>query len=346
MSLHDLSPPRKRRRLGLYLPFVLLLAAVAGWTAYWLYARSETRVRMDAAVASLKAAGYEVSWGERGIGGYPFRMNVTLTDARVREPSGWALTAPKLEAQAYMHAVGQWMLAAPDGATFVRPIGGPVAVKGELIRASLGGFDRHPPRFSFEGVKLTFQPAAGAQPFALSAADRVEFHLRPGPDDEGGLFVKVDNGAARLSGLFGRIAGDRPISIVWESTLSKISAFKGRDWPDAVRNWTDAGGLMNVRRGGVTAGEAVVGANSGALSVGSDGRLTGVLDVTLRQAPRVLGAMGETGVIAPETAAAAVVVTEARQGANEAARATINFQAGQTTLGPVAIGPAPKVYQR
>ena len=92
MSLHDLPAPRKRRRLGLYLPFVLLLAAVVGWTAYWLYARSETRVQMDAAVAGLKAAGYEVSWGERGIGGYPFRMNGTLTDARVREPSGWALT--------------------------------------------------------------------------------------------------------------------------------------------------------------------------------------------------------------------------------------------------------------
>ena len=59
---------------------------------------------MDAAVETLRAAGYEVSWKDRGIGGYPFRLNVTLTDARVRDRSGWALEAPRLEAQAFMHA--------------------------------------------------------------------------------------------------------------------------------------------------------------------------------------------------------------------------------------------------
>jgi hypothetical protein len=345
MSLHDLPPARKPRRLGLYLPFVLLLLAVAGWTGFWLWARGEARVRMDAAVAELRQAGYQVSWKERGIGGYPFRLNVTLSDARLREPSGWALEAPKLEGEAFMHAPGHWILAAPEGLTFVRPIGGPVTVKGELIRASLSNFDKRPPSFSFEGVKLAFQPGAGAQPFGLTAADRVEFHLRAGPDDEGGVFAEVKNGKATLSGLFARIAGDKPISIVWNSTLSKMSAFAGPDWPSAVRHWVDAGGQMSVRQGGITAGEALIGTNSGTLTVGQDGRLRGVLDVSLRQAPRALGALSETGVIPPENAAAAAAVAEARQGTGDVARATLNFQAGQTTLGPVAIGPAPKVYE-
>ncbi|MET0272877.1 MAG: DUF2125 domain-containing protein, partial [Phenylobacterium sp.] len=251
MSLHDLPPARKPRRLGLYIPFVLLLVAAAGWTGFWLWARGEARTRMDAAVADLRQAGYQLSWKERAIGGYPFRLNVTLTDARLREPSGWGLEAPTLEAQAFMHAPANWIVAAPQGLTFIRPIGGPVSVKGELIRASLSNFDKRPPSFSFEGVKLAFQPGAGAQPFALTAADRVEFHLRAGPDDEGGVFTKVDNGKARLSGLFARIAGDKPISIVWNATLTKMSAFQGPDWPTAVRNWIDAGGQMTVRQGGI-----------------------------------------------------------------------------------------------
>lgn len=347
MSLHDLSPPRKPRRLGLYLPFVLLLIGIVAWTIFWFWARGEARARMDLAVTELTRAGYQISWKERGIGGYPFRMNVSLTEARVREPSGWALEAPRVEAQAFMHAPTSWILAAPEGLTFVRPIGGPVTVKGQLIRASLSDFDKTPPSFSLEGVKLTFQPGAGAQPFALSAADRVEFHLRPGPTElnEGGLFAKVDNGKARLSGLFGRIAGEKPISIVWESTLSNISAFKGDDWPSAVRAWSDAGGQINLRKGGITAGEAVLGANAGVLTVGHDGRLRGALEVSLRQAPRALGEMGQAGVIAPEAASAASAVAEAREGPGDQARATISFQAGQTTLGPVALGPAPKVYE-
>jgi hypothetical protein len=346
MSLHDLPPPRKPRRLGLYLPFALALLVIIAWSAVWLWARGEARARMDAAVADLKQAGYAISWQERGIGGYPFRLNVTLSGARVREPSGWGLEAPVLEAQAYMHAPGHWMLGAPQGLTFVRPLGGPVAVRGGPIRASLKDLDKRPPSFSLQGEKLTFQPAAGAQPFGLETADLVEFHLRPGPDDEGLVAAEVKNGKARLSGLFGRIAGDKPISIVWNSRMTKMSAFEGEDWPAAVRRWSDAGGQMRVVQGGVTAGEAILGSNAGTLNVGIDGRLRGMLDVTLQQAPMALGAMGQTGVIRPEAADAAAAVAAARQGAGEAARATINFQAGQTTLGPVAIGPAPKVYER
>lgn len=246
-----------------------------------------------------------------------------------------------------MHAPTTWILAAPQGVTFVRPVGGPVRVAGKSIRASLSHFQNTPPNVSFEGSGLTFQPAAGAQPFGLQAAEHVEFHLRQAPSevgDEAGVWVSVKDGKAQLSGLLGRIAGEKPISIEWDGRMSKISAFRGRDWPDAVRNWTRAGGLMSVKRGGLTAGDAVIGANSGTLRVGGDGRLSGVLDVSLRQAPRALNAMASTGSIPQDRAEAAAAVATARQ-EGDLARATLNFEAGQTTLGPVAVAPAPKVYE-
>lgn len=345
MSLHDLPPPRKRSRLGLYLPFVLALLVAVAWTAGWLWARGEARVRMDEGVEALRQAGYEVSWQSRGLGGYPFRLNITLTEPRIRAPSGWALNAPVLEAQARISSPTSWVVAAPQGLTFVRPVGGPVRTEGKVIRASLTHFNETPPRFSFEGVDLRFQPAAGAQPFGLEAAKRVEFHLRGNRElDEGLVSLRVEEGKARLSGLLGRIAGERPVSIVWTATLSKMASFQGRDWADAVRRWVDAGGRMALREAGVTAGDAVLGSNSGAFTVGSDGRVNGVMDVTLRQAPRALDAMGETGVIPQERAQAAAAVAAAREGTGDMARASLHFQAGQTTLGPVALGPAPKVY--
>jgi hypothetical protein len=227
MSLPDPLAPRKPRRLGLYLPFALLLIAAVAWTVFWLWARGEVQKRLDASVADLGRAGYQVSWKARSIGGYPFRMDVTLREASVREPSGWGLDAPELAGEAFLYAPKHWVIAAPQGLTFVRPKGGPVAVSGKLLRASLNGLDQRPPSVSFQGQGLTFAPAAGAEPFALQSADLVEFHLRRGPDDEGGVFLKLDNGKARLSGLFGQIAGDKPISIAWNSTLSKISTFVG-----------------------------------------------------------------------------------------------------------------------
>lgn len=349
MSLPDPIPPRKHSRRGLYIPFAIALVVVAAWSGGWVWARGEAERRMDAGVATLKAAGYDLAWKDRRIGGYPLRLNISLTEARVADRSGWALEAATLEGQAFMHAPTTWLIAAPEGVTFIRPRGGPVRVNGKLIRASLSRLSSTPPNISFEGVDLTFQAAAGAQPFGLQAAERVEIHLRQAPKevgDEAGVWVSVKNGKAQLTGLLGRIAGEKPISIEWDGRLSKISAMRGEDWGDAVRNWVRAGGQMSVKRAGLTAGDAVIGATSGALSVGTDGRLRGVLPVTLRQAPRALNALGATGAIPQPQADAAAAVAAARQAASgDLATATLNFEAGQTTLGPIALAPAPKVYE-
>src|SRR5690349_19992689 len=122
-----------------------------------------------------------------------------------------------------------------------------------------------------------------------------------------------------------------------------MSAFKGATWPQAVRAWTDAAGEVQMRAAGVTADEEVLGEQRGTLSVGPDGRIRGTLDLTLRQAPKTIAALGDTGAIAPEAALAACAVAAARQD-GETARAALTFQAGQTTFGPVAIAPAPRVY--
>ena len=238
MSLPDPAPPRKLSRLGLYIPFGLLLVFIVAISVAWFLARGEAVKRMDAGAEMLRRAGYEIGWKTRHVSGYPFRLNISLEEPRISDRSGWALEAPRLEGQAFMHAPTTWMIAAPEGLTFVRPRAGPVRVSGKLIRASLSHLTDRPPNFSFEGVNLAFQAAAGAQPFGLSAAERVEIHLRKAPKevgDEAGAWLMVKNGKAQASGLLGRVAGNKPISIEWDGRLSKISALRGADWASAVR---------------------------------------------------------------------------------------------------------------
>jgi hypothetical protein len=343
MSVPDPLPPRKPRRLALYLPFAIALIAAVAWSGVWFWARIQLKDGLAAEATRLRAAGYDVAWGEQAVGGYPFRLDVTLTDARIRDVSGWALATPRLEAETNMLSPGHWMIATPQGLTFTRPRGGPVKVEGEMIRASLRQLDKTPPSFSFEGVKLAFTPEPGAQPFALSTAERAEFHLRPGPDDEGGIFLRVDKAAASPASLIGRIAGGKPVALSWNSTLSHMSAAKGATWPEAVRAWSDGGGEVSVRDAGVTAGDALLNIEPGKLAVGSDGRLRGALQLSLRQAPRAIAALGDSGAVSPEAAAAAEAVAAARQ-EGDAVRARVVFEAGRTTFGPVALGAAPRVY--
>ncbi|MCC7266933.1 MAG: DUF2125 domain-containing protein [Caulobacteraceae bacterium] len=343
MTLPDETPARNPRRFWLYAPFVLALLLAAAWGGVWLHLRGQVERVLDECADHLRAQGYEVAWKSREVSGFPMRLSVTLTEPRIREPSGWALAAPVLEAEARVHAPGHWLFAAPRGFTFTRPKGGPVTVTGQVIRASLRHLEAHPPNFSFEGVKLTFAPEAGALPFALSSAERVELHLRAAPGDKGSSLLRVADAKGRPGTLWGRIAGEATIDIGWDAVFDHAGAFKGESWPDAVRNWTAAGGTATVKQAGITAGPAVLGVQSGRLSVDPDGRLRGDLRANLKRAPQALAAMGAEGVIAPETAAIAGVVAAARQD-GEIAGAAITFQAGRTTLGPVAIGPAPRVY--
>lgn len=348
MSLPDPTPPRKLTRLPLYIGFGLLAVLMIGWSAVWFWARSEAEARFDAAADSLRKAGYEFSWSDRRLGGYPFRLNITLSEPRIRDRSGWALEAPRLEGQAFLHAPTSWLIAAPDGLTFLRPRGGPVQVRGKLIRASLTRLTSRPPNVSFEAAGATFQPAAGASPFSLASADRVEIHLRRAPKevgDEAGLWVSVEGGRGVLPGLLGRMADGKPVSLQWDSRLSKASELTGPTWAAMVRRWSDAGGRISVKRAGLTAGDAVIGASAGELRVGRDGRLLGVLDLSLRQAPKAIDAMRDSGVVGAEPAEAVQSVVAARQAGGDAARASLYFEAGRTTLGPIALWPAPKVYE-
>lgn len=344
MSLPDPAPARKPRRFWLYFPFVLALIGVVALSVFWFSVRARTESELQAAAERLRAQGYEVSWAAQTLDGYPFRINLVLTDARLRDPSGWAVSTPRLEAEAFLHGLGHWVMATPQGLAFTRPEGGQVNVTGQVIRASLTGMDKRPPRFSFEGVKLAFAPSPGARPFALASADKVEIHLRPGPDDQGAFMLRVDGGQGPAGGLFARTSPGKPVGIIADAILSKVSGFKGEGWTRAGRAWSTAGGTITLRQLGVTAGEASLGASAGTLGAGADGRLKGALDVELRNAPAALSALAQTGLVPADAAQAAEVVVAARQSAPGQARVGLVFQAGRTTLGPVALGPAPRLF--
>ncbi len=343
----DQDAPRKPpRRFWLVAPYILLGLAIIGWSAGWMVLKGQMEQHIDRAAADLRKAGFEVAWKERKLEGYPFRFYVTLTRARVREPSGWALDMPVLKAEASAFNTKHWMIVASDGAVVTRPVSGGLRVSGKALRASFVATGAPLPRIAVEGVQLIFVPEPGARPFALSKAETLEFHLVPGGKDEAALLFRIDGGKAAAGGLTARLAGEKPVSVLWDSLLSQRDDLTGPDWPQAVRHWTDAGGTMTLRKGAVTLGDTSLGMSSGSLTAGVDGRLRGSLDARLTRGSGALLAMGEAGLIEPNGAQIAAAVLQARELTSDgkSAQATISFEAGRTTLGPVAIGPAPKVY--
>ncbi len=326
------GPPDRPRRLGLYGPYIALAIAVTVWSGAWWTARQTVIQHMDDQVSRFRAAGYDLSWTQRTVSGYPFRLDVVLTRFKGVAPSGWGLSSERLEAEAYMHAPDHWVFAAPQGLSLLRPKSGAVEVTGSTLHASLHGLEMRPPSLSLEGINLHFKTPSGVQPFALTSADKVEFHLRPGPDRQGAVLFRLTNGSLGLS------AEGRPVGLQLEAILSRADALQGPGLAKAFRAWTLAGGRATLKVARATVGDAMIATSTGDLSLTPDGYLSGQLDVTRNKGHEALMALSYLGVI-PKTAGAAVPASSQIEGPM-----VLHFRKDATYLGPVEIGPAAKAF--
>ena len=340
MTHNDAAPsrkaPQKARRSRLFTPFVLAALVAGGWSYGWFWLRGQAEQRMDAQAADLKSRGYDLSWSGRTFHGFPFRMNVDLADARIAEPTGWAVRAPTLKGEAEIFDLTHWVLVAPEGVILTRPEAGDVTIRGEALRASISHVREYPPRISVEGAKLNFLPAPGGKRFQLMSAEHVQLHVRSGPDDQGAVFFKADGARTAFTGLLGRLAQDKTSSLFLETRLSHVSYLRGRNWEAAVRRWSQAGGQITLQQSQILAGDAEGKAKSGVLSVDPSGAVTGVLEVAIKER-----ADPAQPIRTPEQALAAAAQAVGQEPVIEA---DLKFENGRTFLGAIDTGPAPKVY--
>jgi hypothetical protein len=267
------KPARKPRRFWLWAPYALVLAALIAWSGVWWTLKLKIESDINEHAKALRAQGDQVSWSAMTVGGWPFRLTLTLTQPKIADPAGWGLAAPILKGEAMAYSAGHWVVVADQGLTLTRPGKGPLAVSGRAIRASASGLGSAQPRLSFEGLDLILSPAPGGQPAALSFAKRLELHLQPGPSDQGALLVRIED--AKLAP-FANLARISPnLDLTWDARLSHLSAFKGATWPAMVQAWTAAGGAMSVADAKIALGGLELQGSGGTFTVGPDGRLRG-----------------------------------------------------------------------
>ena len=322
----DPSPspqPKRPRRFWLFAPYVALLVAALGWSAYWWAASARLqRAVLDQAKA-LQAQGAVAQWSSLKVGGYPFRLRVTLIGPKLADSSGWGLSATRLEAQALAYAPDRWVFAAPEGVIVSRPGQGDISVSGKAIRASISAIGSAQPRYAFEGDSLTLAPAAGAQAPAFAAIDRLELDMQPGPNDQAAFLVRIDGGTLRPEAGLAKLASGKPFSLYWDARLTRTSALKGSNWPGALQAWRNAGGSITVADAKLGIGGLTLQGQGGPLSVDPDGRLKGELPLKLDASQIANNALiGALGLLGP---------------------VPLRFQDGRASIGPIPVGAALKI---
>jgi hypothetical protein len=274
---HSEAPaPRKVSRLGLYIPWGIALAAAIAWSLWWLVAMNQVTARLDETAATLRAAGWRVAWASRETGGYPFRLDVNFTGLVIADPSGWSLAAPALRSEAYAFAPTQWRFYAPGGRmTVTRPGDGSFDVTAGALRGSVSGLGEGVPNLALEGEDLRFTPGQGAAPVLLASAKSIQFYTRPGPNDQGAMYLAIDGGAAAPGSWLAAVASGGPVGLKADAIFGHASAFAGRGWRAAAIAWTQAGGGLDLQHLELDAGAKPFVATTGRLVVGDDGWLTG-----------------------------------------------------------------------
>jgi hypothetical protein len=328
MTMPDPTRPRKpQRRFWLYAPYGVALIAALVWSAVWWMLAGQVGQRMDARAEALRARGWTVAWRTRTVSGFPFRLDVVVDEPRLADPSGWALSAPRLKGEAWTYAPRHWVVVAPTGLILTRPDRGAVVIIGQALRASVAAGDgQATPRIAVEGLGLTLTPAPGAKPLPITACQHLGFYLRPLPGDQAEFQLKLDGAMPAVGGLLSKLAPGLPIGLVWDQTLTDASALKGPTWPAAVRAWSAAGGTLSLNHGEISAADITLGFTSGRLNIDASGRAQGVIALDLRHAGAAPSRLGTEALLATLF------------------RSQLVLTNGAMMVGPFKIGAAPKVY--
>ncbi len=255
---------------------VLLYAALAvaalAWTGYWFFLADRAREAIDTGIATLDARGATVSYTERRVGGYPYRLSAAFTDLALAWSDGaaeWRWRSDSATAYAEPWDLRHYIGVFDGGHGLEIERGGRIAaldLRAETARASLMlGDDYEPLRAVAEVADLRIADArvgAGIGIAKLRLAARPSATRAPATD----IALRVEelhldeNPQEVFGGRIGLLSADTVLTHPPEAWTM-----------DALARWRDDGGALEVR---------ALTVEWGAISLRGEGRLG--LDPALR----------------------------------------------------------------
>jgi hypothetical protein len=344
-----MTPPRHSRR-GLIVPFAVVGILLAAWTGWWFYLADQLETRIAAQTESLRQAGWQVNHEPVSVGGWPFRTRVAFPAADIVAPSGHGVAASELVAEANAWNPGHWVILAPDGLVLTRAGKGQVAVEGEALRMSVSHLRDRFPDLRIELARPTFTPVAGADPFPLASAERIELYTRPhltdgeAATDEMDVLFRLTDGRGRAGGPVEGATREGRLSAEVEATIEQASRLRGVDSAGVFASWTEAGGRFVGVKGRLQAGESSASISSDGLWAREDGRLEGRLALTAERPGEAIAGLAGSRSGAVNRAGAAGAAAAAGVQGDRPMDLVLLFRDGRTWLGPFALAPAPKLF--
>jgi hypothetical protein len=244
------TPPaqgKRRSRLGLFLPYILLAVVAVGWSAGWFWIRGRAAGEIDAWMAREAAAGRTWTCADRTLGGYPFRIELRCSAVTLERTDGRFRLGPSTAvAQIYQPRLVVFESAGPFHVEQGDLIGD-AAWKG--LQGSFHGAAEGFTRASLvvDNPDITVK---GAEPGPIAVTGRhLELHARPTPgryESEGAVDVSLRLTQAAVPQLDALTGIRDPADLALDAILTQATVLRTGTVARELERWRQAGGTLDL----------------------------------------------------------------------------------------------------
>lgn len=326
------------RRLTL---IVIILTGI--YSAYWVIGSTATERAATAQLTELDAAGWTVEFTDLSTAGFPSRFDTSLTDLHLESPDRTMVwDAPFVQALSLSYKPNEVILALPDQQTLTRD-GVPFDITSTGLLASLA----LAPTPALGLVNLT----AETGPLTMTGPDSVFFSVtkglaalrlaNPAPNQYDAYldldgFTLPDNlrrildPARKLPADFAQITVDS--SVIFDNPLDRFAP-KSHPRPTQItlNGMTATWGALQLR-------------GKGKIMVDGSGVPTGRITISAQNWRGMISLAVNAGLLDQGVANTAQNMGTLLSGGSAELSVPITFQNGLMSLGPLPIGPAPRLF--
>lgn len=298
MTQYDsFEPESKRVRLWpVFVAPLAILILFVGWSAFWFYAANRTESAIEAWRTREAAAGRTYDCGTRGIGGYPFRLEVRCDDARIglvsnTPPLDIALQSLLVIAQVYDPTL---MIAEMTSPARIATRGSATAYVAQwsLAQSSVRGTPSAPQRVSLVFDKPRIDEVRGDASTAYFEAEHMEVHGRLiGGSIADQPVIELSSSLAGAVAPAAHLLTARPFNASSVVVLRGLKNFAPKPWSARLREIQEANGAIEIMKSRFEQGE-VLGVASGTLRLSAGGYLDGEIQMTVAGMDKIIPALG------------------------------------------------------
>lgn len=290
------------RRIGLFLPFILLGLLVVVWSVAWFWIRGRATDEMDAWLVREAAAGRNWTCADRSVTGYPFRLELRCGSlAFSRADSRFTLGPLTALVQVYQPRHGLLQVSGPfhvEQGTLSAD------ATWQTLEASFHGASDGFTRASLvvNGAKGTIR-GTGPEPIDV-ASDRLEAHARPTPArfaTDGAVDLSLRLTKATVPAIDPLLGNTDPLDLALDATIDRAAGLRTGEVAGELEEWRKAGGRLDIALLSLAKGDRRLQA-SGKIALDDEHRPAGDLDLRAAGLEAVIGqVMGQR--IGPERGA-------------------------------------------